>query len=118
MLYLVRLFHKISLGDFMKKGLFISFNLKSFISLLLEFIIVFFLVLSLDMADVTTASLLIDSENVVIVDAGHGGEDGGTQSSSGVLEQDVNLASSFKVGTILRLMGYTVVYTRTEDKLY
>ena len=69
------------------------------------------------MASVTTASTVIDTSKTIIVDAGHGGEDGGTQSSAGVLEKDINLAISFKVGTILRLMGYTVVYTRSEDKL-
>ena len=118
MLYLVRLFHKISLGDFMKKGLFISFNLKSSLSLALVFIIVFFLVLSLNMADVTTTSLLIDGGEVVIVDAGHGGEDGGTQSSAGVLEKDINLSISSKLGNMLRLMGYTVIFTRNDDSLH
>lgn len=69
------------------------------------------------MASVTTASTVIDTSKTIIVDAGHGGEDGGTQSSAGVLEKDINLAISFKIGTILKLMGYTVVYTRSEDKL-
>ena len=72
------------MGDFMKKGLFISFNLKSFLSLGLVFVIAFFLVLSLNMTDIATTSLLVDEGYVIIVDAGHGGEDGGTQSSAGV----------------------------------
>ena len=118
MLYLVRLFHKISMGDFMKKGIFLSFNFKSFLSLTLVFIIVFFLVLSLNMASVTTTSLLVDAGDVIIVDAGHGGEDGGTQSSVGVLEKDINLDISLKLGNLLRLMGYTVVYTRSDDSLH
>ncbi len=107
-----------SMGDFMKKGIFLSFNFKSFLSLTLVFIIVFFLVLSLNMASVTTTSVLVDAGEVIIVDAGHGGEDGGTQSSAGVLEKDINLSISLKLGNLLRLMGYTVVYTRSDDTLH
>ena len=102
----------------MKKGLFISFNLKSFISLSLIFIIAFFLVISLNMADIATTSLLVDEGEVVIVDAGHGGEDGGAQSSAGVLEKDINLSVSQRLGNLLRLMGYSVVYTRSDDSLH
>ena len=57
------------------------------------------------------------NEFCIIIDAGHGGEDGGTQSSAGVLEKDINLDISMKLGYLLKLMGYSVVYTRTEDKL-
>jgi N-acetylmuramoyl-L-alanine amidase len=102
----------------MKKGIFISFNLKSFLSIILVFIIAFFVALSVDIASVKTTSLMVDMGQVVIVDAGHGGEDGGTQSSAGVLEKDLNLDISLKLGNLLKLMGYTVVYTRTEDVLH
>ena len=106
------------MGDFMKKGIFLSFNFKSFLSLTLVFIIVFFLVISVDIASVKTTSLMLDTGQLIIVDAGHGGEDGGTQSSAGVLEKNLNLDISLKLGNLLRLMGYTVVYTRTEDRLH
>lgn len=101
----------------MKKGIYLFFNLRQFITLTLVFILAFSLTLALKTASVTTVSTIIDTSKTIIVDAGHGGEDGGTQSSAGVLEKDVNLAISFKVGSILKLMGYTVVYTRSEDKL-
>lgn len=105
------------MGDFMKKGMYFSFNLSSFISLSLIFILSFSLVLSLGYVATPTVSDAIGSRNTIIVDAGHGGEDGGTQSSAGVLEKEINLDISLKLGTLLRLMGYPVVYTRTEDKL-
>jgi N-acetylmuramoyl-L-alanine amidase len=54
---------------------------------------------------------------VVVIDAGHGGEDPGASSSAGVLEKDVNLQIAGKVGCLLTEKGFTVVYTRTEDKL-
>lgn len=51
----------------------------------------------------------------VIVDPGHGGEDGGAVSSSGVEESQINLAVSLQVNDLLRLMGQRTVMTRTED---
>ena len=117
MLYLIRLFHKVAVGDFMKRRLFLTFNLNQFITLSLIFVLTFSLVLSFNFAVHQTSTNVIASENIIIVDAGHGGEDGGTQSSAGVLEKDINLDISMKLGSLLELMGYPVVYTRTEDKL-
>ena len=117
MLYLIRLFHKISLGDFMKRKLFLTFDLSQFITLCLVFVLTFSLILSLNFAVQHTSANLSLTKNKIIVDAGHGGEDGGTQSSAGVLEKDINLDVSMKLGVLLKLMGYSVVYTRTEDKL-
>ncbi len=101
----------------MKKGLFLSFNLSKVLTLCLVFVLTFSLVLSFGFATKPTVSSTIPSKNTVIVDAGHGGEDGGTQSAAGVLEKDINLAISMKLGTLLKLMGYGVIYTRTQDKL-
>ena len=101
----------------MKKRIFLSFNFKFFLTLVLVFILTFSLVLAVNFATLTTVSENIEAVKTIIVDAGHGGEDGGTQSSAGVLEKDINLDISLKTGTLLRLMGYSVVYTRTEDKL-
>ena len=105
------------MGDFMKKGIFYSFSFSNFITLSLIFVLTFSLVLSFGYIATPTVSNVIAGKNTIIVDAGHGGEDGGTQSSSGVLEKDINLDISLKLGTLLKLMGYSVVYTRTEDKL-
>lgn len=56
-------------------------------------------------------------ERVIIIDAGHGGEDPGAIGVSGVYEKDLNLAIAFALGEELQAKGYTVVYTRTEDKM-
>ncbi len=53
----------------------------------------------------------------VILDAGHGGEDGGTSSAGGILEKDVNLDVAKKLCDLLTLSGYTVVLTREDDRL-
>ncbi|MBE6629284.1 MAG: cell wall hydrolase [Ruminococcaceae bacterium] len=54
---------------------------------------------------------------VIILDAGHGGEDGGATGTNGVPEKDLNLSLSRTLAALLRGAGYTVVQTRTEDKL-
>lgn len=53
----------------------------------------------------------------IVIDPGHGGEDGGTVGINGVLEKDLNLSLSQVLGTILEFSGYEVIRTRTEDKL-
>ncbi len=53
----------------------------------------------------------------IIIDAGHGGEDGGATGTNGVLEKDLNFTLSGILADLLRGAGYTVVETRTEDKL-
>ena len=45
------------------------------------------------------------------------GEDGGATGTNGVLEKDLNLAVSGMLSDLLRGAGYTVVETRTEDRL-
>ena len=52
----------------------------------------------------------------LILDAGHGGRDGGAISADGVLEKDLNLQITLKLGALLEAEGYHVVYTRTDDR--
>ena len=51
---------------------------------------------------------------VVVIDAGHGGPDVGA-TANGLYEKDIALAISQRLGNALEKMGYTVVYTRTDD---
>ena len=53
----------------------------------------------------------------VVLDAGHGGEDGGAVSASGVFEKDLNLSIAKKLEKLLTSCGISVVMTRTEDVL-
>lgn len=52
----------------------------------------------------------------VIIDAGHGGEDGGTSSADGLLEKDINLKIALKLRSMLELLGYKTILTRDEDE--
>lgn len=55
----------------------------------------------------------------VVIDAGHGGIDGGVVSKSGIKESSLNLSYSKTLGEIFEQRGFNVVYTRkTEDGLY
>ena len=51
----------------------------------------------------------------IIIDAGHGGIDGGTSASDGTLEKDLNLQISIKLNEILSSMGVKTVMTRSDD---
>ena len=56
-------------------------------------------------------------EKIVILDAGHGGEDPGAVSENGLYEKDLNLQITLEIGKALEEKGYIVVYTRTDDRL-
>lgn len=58
-----------------------------------------------------------ESRRVVVIDAGHGGEDGGAVGVNGVLEKDLNLSVARTLADLLRADGYTVVETRTDDRM-
>lgn len=52
---------------------------------------------------------------VVVIDAGHGGEDGGAVSCTGVTESSLNLSISLRVNEVFGLLGVETVMVRTED---
>ena len=58
-----------------------------------------------------------ETGRVIIIDAGHGGEDSGAIGVNGAYEKNINLAIAMIMGEELINRGYTVVYTRTEDKM-
>ncbi len=56
-------------------------------------------------------------QRVVIIDAGHGGEDGGAVGVTGLVEKDLNLDLAKRLCTLLEVDGVRVIMTRTEDVL-
>lgn len=57
---------------------------------------------------------LVDSDRpVLVIDAGHGGIDGGTTSCTGVLESTLNLEIARRMDPLFRLLGYETIMTRT-----
>jgi N-acetylmuramoyl-L-alanine amidase len=53
----------------------------------------------------------------VVIDAGHGGEDGGAVGTNGIYEKDLNLQIAWILNDLLRANGIETVMTRSEDIL-
>jgi hypothetical protein len=53
---------------------------------------------------------------LVVLDAGHGGQDEGVVSPSGLKEKDVTLALALRLAELLRAEGCRVVLTRAKDE--
>lgn len=81
------------------------------------FILSLFMVLML--CSVTNITIPVsgsaEEKTRIVIDAGHGGEDGGAVSDSGVAEKDINLSVANDVSDMFRLLGYEVVQTRNSD---
>jgi len=64
--------------------------------------------------DKFTKSLL--SNKIIVIDAGHGGKDGGAVGTRTKYEKNVVLQIALRTGKMLQKRGYIVYYTRTKDK--
>lgn len=51
----------------------------------------------------------------IIIDAGHGGVDGGAVSCTGAKESDINLEIALRLNDLLHLLGINTYMIRTED---
>lgn len=61
------------------------------------------------------ASALPDKRYTVILDAGHGGFDGGAVAPDGTVEKDINLKIALTLSEFLKQSGFNVVMTRETD---
>lgn len=57
----------------------------------------------------------IEGRACIIVDAGHGGIDGGATSCTGVLESQFNLEIALRLNDLLHFLGYETKMIRTTD---
>jgi len=55
-------------------------------------------------------------QRTVIIDAGHGGFDGGAVASDGTIEKDINLKIALSLADFLKQSGFKVILTRDIDK--
>ena len=64
-------------------------------------------------------SAVPQSDFCVVLDAGHGGIDGGSRGDSGIFERDINLCVTKKIKNLLNTLNIKTVETRTtEEGLY
>ncbi len=64
---------------------------------------------------VLSESLPIQRQTCIIIDAGHGGEDGGATSCTGTLESAYNLEIALRLNDLLHFLGYQTKMVRTTD---
>lgn len=58
----------------------------------------------------------VKRKHCIVIDAGHGGIDGGATSCTGVLESHINLEIAIRLNDLFHLLGYDTVMIRTTDE--
>lgn len=64
---------------------------------------------------VISQNIPVSGRKTVIIDAGHGGVDGGATSCTGVLESQINLEIALRLNDLLNLLGIHTKMIRTTD---
>lgn len=64
---------------------------------------------------VIAENIPLKREHCIIIDAGHGGEDGGATSCAGILESTYNLDISMRLNDLFHLLGYDTRMIRISD---
>ena len=85
----------------------------------LYFVICSLFLLIAQLTNVCTTAVVhmrpVDRHHTIIIDAGHGGEDGGAISCTGRAESQYNLEISLRLMDLFHLIGYKTCMIRTED---
>ena len=64
-------------------------------------------------------NLPLERSNCIIIDAGHGGVDGGATSCTGILESELNLQIALRLEDLMHLLGLqTYMIRRTDCSVY
>lgn len=94
-----------------------SFRNKKVLFIISIFIV--FLIIIYYYASYKNYSLNVFNHNnidkTIIIDAGHGGDDGGAIGADGTIEKNVNLQIAEKLRFIMQMYGYNVIMTRNDD---
>ncbi len=90
-------------------------NVKQFRNAVMLVVAVVFTAFCLSAAGDIGKKANLSQRKTVIIDAGHGGFDGGASASDGTVEKDINLAVSLKLEQILTFYGYDVIMLRDID---
>ena len=64
---------------------------------------------------VISQEIPVERSHTIVIDPGHGGEDGGAVSCTGAKESDINLEIALKLHDLLHLLGYRTRMIRTTD---
>lgn len=88
---------------------------KTIVILLISLLISLTLVIFQKTELTLSSSMSEQNGPVIIIDPGHGGEDGGAVAADGTVEKDINLAISLKLNDILSSFGYKTCLIRDTD---
>lgn len=93
--------------------------MRRFVSFSFLFVLIALMVVPLFSISAKTVPVSVRQQTfpVVVVDAGHGGVDGGAVGPNGILEKDLNLSVSLRLAAFLRNFGFQVVLTRETDEM-
>ena len=98
-----------------------TINLNKFVfGLLLSvtvIVAVLFVLLSKNFANSIVSAQSGDDKPVLVIDPGHGGEDGGAVSLSGVHESKINLDIALKMAALCGLTGLEYTLTRDSEEI-
>ena len=81
--------------------------------LVISYLVVYYTVDNVQVSLPTSAP--VSDDFVIVLDAGHGGLDGGCSSAAGVCEKGINLNILLNVRDMCKAMGYNVDVTRDKD---
>jgi len=70
----------------------------------------------IDRDNYSVTSARSDAVPTIVIDPGHGGEDGGAE-AYGVVEKNINLGVALYISDFLELSCYPIVMTRSDDRL-
>lgn len=95
-------------------------KIRKFASILLFYILIVSLFLTATYwgsraTSVIAQKIPMERKHTVIIDAGHGGEDGGATSCTGKLEKEYNLEIAMRLNDLMHLMGLHTKMVRTTD---
>ncbi len=88
----------------------------SVLALILAILSIFVIYFVFDNDEKVTSATIANQEFCIIIDAGHGGEDGGTSSQDGTLEKNINLSIAKQLDFMLKSAGYKTIMTRNSDE--
>ncbi|MCI8331492.1 MAG: hypothetical protein HFE78_01510 [Clostridiales bacterium] len=106
--------------DAFLKGITISIKLMLFTLLFTAAGIILYVICAAFHPSITPQTLLYASSDsiekqIIVIDPGHGGEDGGAVGADGTLEKELNLAIAENVAHMLKYSGFHVILTREDD---
>ena len=95
--------------------IFMVIILEKYFSVILSFIVIILSILFCKVQQTSSTNIYNNYFPVLIIDAGHGGEDGGAVADDKTLEKDINLDISIKLNDILSVFGYKTKMIRNKD---